>query len=288
MKPRGWMKAGVSLLACALALGFGAPHASAEESVNHLYDRFQVSASGSLLWLGSDIRIDGKNGSFGTDLDVEDDLGMPDTKLQPRFSFRWKPGRKHQLELGYQFARRSASKVLERTIAIGDTTFDAGVQVNTSFGTDNAFLTYRYAFVADERKQLGVGLGLGAFFFDVGVDALAGVGSQTVSYTGGRSFVGPTAALGLFGRFRTGDRWYLEPDVRYLQVSVDRVTGKVVEGSLLAQYYLSPKVGIEGGIGIKAVEIDVDPETDGGFGPSIGARVKYSESQFRLGVVVPL
>lgn len=288
MRSRIWMKAGLSSLACVFVLGFAAPQACAQDPVNHLYDRFQASASGSVLWIGSDVRIDGKNGSFGTDLDVEDDLGMPDTKLQPRFSVRWKPGRKHQLELGYQFARRSASKVLERTIAIGDTTFDAGVQVNTSFGTDNAFLTYRYAFVADERKQMGVGLGLGAFFFDVGVDALAGVGSQTVSYTGGRSFVGPTAALGLFGRFRTGDRWYLEPDVRYLQVSVDRFTGKVLEGSLLAQYYVSPKVGIEGGLGIKSVEVEVDPKTDGGLGPSLGARVKYSESQFRLGVVVPL
>ena len=83
-------------------------------------------------------------------------------------------------------------------------------------------------------------------------------------------------------------RWYLEPDICYLRVTVDRFTGTVVEGSLLTQYYLSPKVGIEGGLGIKGVEVDIDPKTDGGFGPKIGARIKYTESQFRVGVVVPL
>jgi len=292
VKSRSWLKRGVPIFACALAFCLWAPHARAEDLGNHLYDRFQATASGSFLWLGSDVRVDSKNGSAGTDVDVEDDLGMPDTRLQPRLAFRWQPGRKHQLELGYQFARRSGSNTLDRTIEVGDTSFTAGAQVNAAFNTDNAFLTYRFAFVADERKQLGVGLGLGSFFFKVEVDALADVASGgqsgSVSYSGGTSFLGPTAALGLFGRFRSGDRWYLEPDVRYLRVKIDRITGQVLEGSLVTRYYISPKVGIEGGLGVKTVQVDLGPKNEGGTNPGISARVKYRESQIRLGVVLPL
>ncbi len=289
MKARIRMKPGILFALGLLACTLGATQAQAQELGNRLYDKFQVSASGSLLWLSSEIRIDAKNGSIGTDLDPEDDLGMPETKFQPRAAVRWRPGRKHELELGYQFARRNAEKTLERNIEVGDTSFTAGAQLNTSFDTDNAFLTYRFAFIADETKQIGVGLGLGAFFFDVGVDALAGIGSETVEYSGGGSFVGPTAALGVFGRFRLGDRWYLAPDVRYLKVTVDRFTGKVIDGMVVGQYYFSDKFGVEGGAGIKGVEVDVAPKIrESGIGPEIGARVKYTESQVRLGVVIPL
>lgn len=284
---------GTLLCACALLLGPTAGQALGEEHANHLYDRFQGSASGSLLWLGADARIDARDGSVGTDLNVEDDLGLTRTKFQPRLEFRWRPGRRHQLGIGYQVARRSAEKALIKDIEVGDTSFVAGLRVRSVFDSDNLFLTYRLAIMARERTQLGVGLGLGAFFFRVGVDALAGVtaGGDTVSaqYGSTKSFIGPTAAIGLFGRFRVSDRWYLEPDLRYLQVSIDRVTAKVIEGGATAQYYLSPKVGIEGGIGIRGVKVDIGPKTDGGLiDLSVSARVKFTETQFRLGVVLPI
>jgi hypothetical protein len=294
VKSPGWLRAGLSIGSCAFALCAWASHARAQDFGNHLYDRFQVSASGSLLWFGSEVRIDAKDGSVGTDLSIEDDLGFSDTKFQPRLAVQWKPGRKHQLELGYQFARRSASRTLDQTIDVGDTSFAAGAQINSVFDTDNAFLNYRFAIVADERKQLGVGLGLGAFFFNVGLDALASVSGggegATVSYSNTTDFIAPTMALGLFGRFRSGDRWYIDPDVRYLRLTVDRLTAQVVEAGLVTRYYVSPKWGLEGGLGLKAVQIDVGPKTDGTgiVDLDASARIRYGESQVRFGVVFPL
>ena len=294
MRFRDRLRGGVTLLACALALGLPAAPARAEDVGDHMYDRFQGNVAGSLLWLGSSVRIDAKDGSIGTDLDVEDDLGFSDTKFQPRLEFRWRPGRRHQIGVGYQFARREAHKTLDETIEVGDTSFAAGAQVRAAFNTDNLFLTYRFAIMAHERTQLGVALGLGAFFFKTELDALAGVSvggeADSVSYSNSTSFIGPTAALGLYGRFRVGDRWYIDPDVRYLRLTVDRLTAQVVEAGLVTRYYVSPKWGLEGGLGLKAVQIDVGPKTDGAgivdFDAS--ARIRYGESQARLGVVFPL
>jgi hypothetical protein len=288
-----WRTAGAVVAVCALACGLAASQARAEDLGNHLYDRFQADVAGTILRLGSEARVDAKDGSVGTDLDVEDDLGFSRSKFQPRFEFRWRPGRRHQIGIGYQFARRSADKTLEGTIEVGDTSFAAGARAHSVFDSDNLFLTYRFAIMAHERTQLGVGLGVGAFFFKFGVDALAGISvagrTDSVTYSNTTSFTGPTAALGLYGRFRLGNPWYLEPDVRYLRVKIDRFTAKVFEGSLGTQYYLSRKVGLEGGLGVRSVQVDVGPKTDGGFFDlGVSAKIKYKETGLRVGVVVLL
>jgi hypothetical protein len=294
VKSHDRLRARLSIGACAIALlAWVTPARAAEDFGNHLYDRFQVTVSGSILKLGSEARIDSDDGSYGTELDLEEDLGFASTKFQPRAELRWRPGRHHEIGFGYQLARRTASKTLERDIEVADTSFTAGADIKSTFDSDNLFLTYRYAFIAKERTEVGVGLGLGAFFFKVGVDAVAsassGGASQSATYSSETSFTGPTGALGVYARFRSGDRWYLAPDARYLRVTIDRFTGQVLEGGFIAQYYVSPKVGIESGVGLRAIQVDVGPRTDGGgFGPDVSARIKYNESQFRLGVIFPL
>ncbi len=294
MRSRNWLTGGIPIWACALAIGLPGPQARAEDLGNRLYDRFQVVGSGAMLWLGSNVRIDSEDGRIGTDLDAEEDLGLSRNRFQPRLEVRWRPGHRHELELGYQFARRDNSRQLGRTIEVGDTSFTAGADIRSTFDSDNMFLTYRFAIMARERTQLGAAVGLGAFFFKVGVDALAGVAvggkSDSVTYSNTTSFVGPTAALGAFGRFRVANRWYLEPDVRYLRVTIDRFTARVVEAGLAGRFFISRRVGVEGGIGVRGVRVDIGPKTDGGgiVDLKVSARVKYTESQLRLGVVVPL
>src|SRR5678815_347904 len=154
--PRGTLLAVLGLLFLG-ALPVAAQNAKQKAN---LYDKFQLNLSVTGVILNSDIRIDGSGGT-GTDIDVEDDLGMEKTKIQPRFSLRWRPGRRHELEGGYQWARRNADKRLSRDIEFGDSSFTAGADIHSTFNTDLAFLTYRFAFMAKERTQIGAALGLG-------------------------------------------------------------------------------------------------------------------------------
>ena len=101
------------------ALGPGLLEAQ-EVPRSHLYDKFQVSASGTLLVLATKIRIDPDSGE-GTEIDVGDNLGIGSTTLQPRLALRWRPGRRHEIEGGYQWAKRSGEAVLQDTIVFRDT-----------------------------------------------------------------------------------------------------------------------------------------------------------------------
>ena len=159
-----------------MALGV-TPALEAQSSLGRLYDTWQLDLSGAVVIMGTTIRVDGSEGQ-GTDI-TTDDTGLPKERIQPRASVRWRPGHRHEIELGYQFARRSADHTLQRDIIFGDSTYDVGATIKSKFRTDQAFLTYRYALRARERSQLGVGVGLGALPFKFEIDALAGAGGAT-------------------------------------------------------------------------------------------------------------
>ena len=256
----------------------------------NLYDKFQLNLSVTGVILNSDIRIDreGDEGS-GSDIDVEDDLGMEKTKIQPRIALRWRPGRRHEIEGGYQWARRSADKRLTRDISFGDSTFTAGADIHSVFNTDLAFLTYRFAFTAKERTQFGAALGLGVLFLDVGLEAL-GTGTGPLS---GRSFdvsksvKGPLGSLGLYGRFLAGDSWQFEVDARALKINIDRFHPRVFEAGGAARYYFSQSFAAELGYAASAIEVGVDPKTfESGREGIVSGEIKYSLQSIRLGVVI--
>jgi hypothetical protein len=266
----------------ALVALIGATPQARAQSTSRLYDKWQIDLSGSVLVMGTDIRVDGAN-SDGTEIDGEEVLGLSREKIQPRASVRWRPGRRHEIELGYQFARRTGEKTLEREIVIADSTYTLGLNLKSTFRTDQVFLAYRFAIRARERTQLGVGVGLGVFPFKLEVDRLASAGGSEVTSTNERSLTGPFGSIGIYGRFLLGDRWYLESDLRGIAVQIDRIEASVVEGNLAGRYFLSDKLAMELGYGISAITLTVDPPEDreGFFG-----KLDYPVHHVRLGVVL--
>ena len=259
----------------------GATPRAGAQSTSRLYDKWQIHLSGAVIVMGTDIRVDGSNGR-GTDIDAEDVLGLSRTKAQPRAAVRWRPGRRHEIELGYQFARRTAEKTLERDIVFADSTYTVGLDLKSTFHTDQAFLAYRFAIRASERTQLGVGVGVGVFPFKLEVERLASAGGSEVTSSSERSFVGPSGSLGVYGRFLLGDRWYLESDLRGISVTIDRFNAKIVEANLGGRYFLSDKLAIDLGYGISSVKLTVDPPEDRtGF----SGRLDFPLQHVRLGVV---
>ncbi|HJS46769.1 MAG TPA: hypothetical protein VJ773_02150 [Gemmatimonadales bacterium] len=256
---------------------------AAQDPRHSLYDKFQVNLSLTGVILNSDIRVDGSGGN-GTDIDAEDDLGLATLKLQPRAALRWRPGRRHELEVGYQFARRTSEKTLEREIQFGDSTFEVGARVGTHFDTDQAFLNYKFAFMAKERTQLGVGIGLGALFFDAGLDVVATAGGGSAELSRATEVTVPVGSLGLYGRFLSGDRWRFDLEPRALALEIDRFDIRVIELGGAVHYGLSPKLALELGYASSWIRVKVLPEEVGNTERFLSGEIKYSLQSIRLGL----
>lgn len=278
MRVRGWL---TPMLAFALLALPGALRAQADAAPpNHLYDKWQFTGSATWVLLGSEARVDPEDGGEGTNVDLEDDLGLDKSEFQGRLAVRWRPGRRHELEVGYQFIRRNNTRTLRDTIVFADTSFPAGFDVKTKFNSDYAFLGYRFAFMAKENTQLGLSLGVGALFLGSEIDGVGFIDPDSVQIKQEFDQVAPLGSLGAYGRFRFGERWHLSADARAISITIDRFDITVLEGGLAGQYFFSPSWGAELGWSYSGVEVEFMSESD-----DRSAKINYDFSTARIGVV---
>ena len=260
---------------------------------NNLYPKFELDAEGTVLRLGETLRIDPKNKpELGTEISVEDALGVSRSTLQPRVGFRWRPWRRHEFEAGFQRVVRSAERTLTDTIVFHDTSFAAGSNVSSNIRTSSFYLNYRFAFTAKENTQIGFAVGLGLLFLRTELDKLiAGTGSAAdttvVQFADTSSFTAPVGTVGFFGRFRVGNRWYLEPDLRALYVKISNLKAGVIEGGMAVRYFFSNTIGADVGYGLGWYQVTLEKTSSGSgaFGIDVSGKIKYTVNGLRAGVV---
>lgn len=289
MRHRGLLALTVGLAAIC------APSVRAQELRNNLYPKFEFDAEGTVLRLGETLRIDPKNRpELGTEISVEDVLGISRSTLQPRLTFRWRPWRRHEFEAGFQRVVRSAQRTLTDTLVFGDTSFAAGSNVSSSVRTSSFYLNYRFAFTTKENTQIGFAVGLGLLFLRTEIDRLiAGTGSggadtTIVQFADTSSFTAPVGTVGFYGRFRVGNRWYLEPDLRALYVQISNLKAGVIEAGMAARYFFSNTIGVDLGYGLGWYQVTLDKTSSGSgaFGIDVSGKVKYTVNGLRGGLVI--
>ncbi len=278
--------AGFVFLATAFPLG-------AQVSVpprNHLYDRLELGVAASFVLDRSEARVDSPEGEVGTTFSLTSALGMPSATVQPVVGLRWKPTRRAELELSYQFLNQSGQRTITQNLEIGGDSVYAGLRSTSDLGSDDATLQLKYALWAGDAHTVGLALGVGAIFFRLQVDAegdaSGGGGSVVDTVRIDKRFTGPTASIGAFGNVRLGPRWYVGADVRAFAVQFDRYSATVAEGNLLARYYLSDHWGVATSLYYTDATIEVmPPETRSGDASDLFGSVKHAYTSLRLGVI---
>jgi len=275
-------------VAVALVLGVFAAQPLVGQTPNHLYDKFQISVSAAGVILGTTVRLDSDAGP-GTEVDSEDDLGLERVAIRPRIGFRWRPGRRHELEASFLGVSRSAVKSLEGDITIDSVTYTAGAELDTRIGQNQLGVNYRWAIHAADRSQFGLNVGLGATFFDgtwIGTASITN-GSETIDGTATveKNLVGPSLALGGFGRWQVGERWYIEAELGGLYVPIDNIKVSIVQGGAAVRYFPLEWLGTEFGYSLNTTRVTIDQKEDplidlGGTG-----RLKYNSQNIRLGLI---
>ena len=223
----------------------------------------------------------------GTEVDVEDDLGVASRVSDPRLSLRWGISRRHSLEFSYQFARRGAERQITRSFEFQGETYDAGLFVKTKFNSDLAGVTWRWAFHASEKSRIGATLGLGALLFRTSLDGYATVDDRTTpTVSAARDLNAPVAAIGGFGEWRLAEAWYLELDARALYVPVHRYEAFVGDFNSAIRWWPSSWAGFELGVGWNSVRIDISKDPEAILTGDFAGQIKYRMAQPRLAFLV--
>jgi len=222
----------------------------------------RVTMSASLGWSSTDttVRLDAADGTPGTELDAEDDLGLDDAELSGRAELVLRPRPRHRVRLGlnYLASDRTAKTVLEEDIRFGEEVYLAGETVDSALRLRTWSMAYGYSFLRFERVEVAASLGITSIDFD----AEAAVRARGVSEREERS--APAPQLGLEAAFRVYRNWYAEARYQYVDIDVDEGTGTLTQ--LDAAVWWQFDTNLAAGLAYTSFDVDVESRDPGDTG----------------------
>jgi hypothetical protein len=123
-------------------------------------DRFALRVTYFSPSVETFLRLDRTTGQAGTDLVVEDDLGLEDKPQQARAEMIIRLREKNRLRVDYFKLTRYGNQVLDTTINFGDETFVVNERVESMIDWRQLGLTYTRSVLYFDRFELGAGLGI--------------------------------------------------------------------------------------------------------------------------------
>jgi hypothetical protein len=169
--------------------------------------------------VSSKIRHDAENGVPGSDIDLEDFLGVADRETVTEYGAMYRLTHYHRFELTYFDLLRQSDATLERDIQFGDVSFPAGTEVRTGIDTRLWRLVYGFSLMRDGQKELGVSAGLSYAKVET---RLATADLQESERA---RLETPLPTIGVFGSVALGENWRLGADVQAFGLQFDRYKG---------------------------------------------------------------
>lgn len=269
------------VLLAALAAAGVASLAAAPASAQALDERFWLEGSGYFPGIETKINVS-RPGFPGTDIDVENDLGMEDTDTLPAVYAGWRFSPRWILTGEFYALDRDANVTLGRTIEFDGSTYPVGVSIDSRIASDVYRATIGYSFIHNDYSELGASIGLHATDFDIELTGEAQVGPAVRQVvTRRREFLAPMPTVGVYGTYEVTPKVILNGRVDFLSLEVDEYGGGITNAQASVSYRFTKM--FSAGLAYRYVAYDLQVEKtdynadiDYNFsGPSIFARVSF-------------
>jgi hypothetical protein len=227
-----------------------------------LNDRFIFSAG--LFLVGTDISAS-LNGQSTTNpaIDFNETVGRDNNATRGRIDAMWRFAPKHVARFVYFNYNATKSRVIDRDITFGDTTFNAGgnFSANTKFSVYE--LDYEYAFL--KRPDYEVAASFGVHFTDLKLN-LSGTG--TVTGPGGSTTASgsvskesdlpmPLPVIGVRGGWAVSPQVFLDARLQFFQLSSNGYDGHWSDAHVGATWMFTRHWGVGLGYDWFTTKVDV-------------------------------
>lgn len=198
----------------------------------------------------TDLRLDPTGGGSGTEIDLEEILGLDENIDSFDVSVEWRFFDRHRLNVGYFDLSRDVTTAISGTINIGDTIFFSDV-LKTEFKWSTVAAAYTWSFLQTNKYEFGLSLGahITTLKFSVASTTLA-------ASVESKSVTAPLPLLGLLGAYAFTPKLVLKADAGWFGIKVGEIEGSQRTFNLDLEYNMWKHVGF--GIGYKFYNLDVD------------------------------
>lgn len=226
-------------------------------------ERFRLDVGGFFQDFETTVRYDGSLGNTGTEVNLESDLGAPDSKTTFRADGYWRFGPRGRLDFGYRSWNREATRTLDRDIQFGDEVFHVGASVDSRLKIHVAELYYSYSWVNTGVVEFGTGIGVSSYWNKVSLEVAASAGgASTESQYEDADLIAPIPAIQGYLNLTLLPRLFLGAKAKWVSATISDYHGSMTDlrGSL--DYYLSKNIGI--GAAYNYVDITYEEQKDQG------------------------
>ncbi|WP_449287062.1 hypothetical protein [Marinobacter sp. PE14] len=210
--------------------------------------RFSISLGAFFTDRESQTRVDGESGR-GTDVDLEDDLGLKKSDTVFRVDGYWRFAEKHRFDFSVFDLSRASSKQIEREIVWEDTTYPISSTVETDLDLAIYKAAYTWMFLKRDRSFLGATVGLYV------ADMKATLSASSVGSVESNDLTAPLPVIGLRGEYRFADRWAIRGSGEIFAVDYGDYEGSLYDVFVGLDFSVTKVIAI--GVGLNAVELDV-------------------------------
>ena len=210
-----------------------------------------ITGSPGYSWTDSTLRLDASDGTPGTNLDGERDLGLDANEMTGRLDVVLRPRPRHRLRLGLSYlpSDRSASKVTDQDILFGDNAYAVGDEVRSKLRVRSWSAAYAYSFLRSPRAEVAGSIGVTSIDFMAEV----GVPSRRLKETEERAF--PAPQFGLEAAVRLTDHWYAEARYQYVHLNGSNASGSLGQLDAAVVFQFDPNIAA--GLGYTQVDGDI-------------------------------
>ncbi len=167
------------------------------------------------------LRLDRTTGQAGTELNVENDLGLEDKPRQARIEMIFRLRERNRLRVDYFKLTRYGNQILTRTVNFGDQTFLLSDRAETSIDYRALGLTYTRSVLYTDRFEIGVGVGVSL----IEAHAKGEVKARNVKES--EDGVAPYPTIALDSTWRISKRWSFNARGQTLTAHLSEFTGSM-------------------------------------------------------------
>jgi hypothetical protein len=248
----------ISVPCCALPI-----IAQADEWIQPGEERFLVSAGVFLPSFNTDVQVNPGDGN-GTDLDLEQNLGLRRRERTFWGGLTWRFASRHRISASYFQSKRDATATAERDLTIGDNVYPVGATLTTQLKLEVIPIDYSYSFIKNEKYELAGTLGLHWSSIRYEVRGSGSVGGRPVNPETDAKADGPLPLLGAQFDYHFNRRWTASALAQAFALRLNNDTfsfsGKFWNARLSTEYWLWNNVGA--GVAVNWFGMNVDANDD--------------------------
>jgi hypothetical protein len=193
-------------------------------------DRFALRVLYFPASISTNLRLDQQDGTQGTELVAENDLGLDDKKSEGRAEMIFRLRERNRVRVDYLKLSRLGDQVINRVINFGDESFLPNDRALTALEWRSLTFTYTRSVLYTDRFELGVGLGISI------LEARARGEVPARSLRERQEAVGAFPTFGLDGTWQISKRWSFNGRGQRFSTHVDEFRGSLADYHTDFQY----------------------------------------------------